>query len=573
MRAGTFIVDHLRALRTSARPTLPTMAGPSPPWKASPESQTFSSPVAASRGIIQGNAISRGGNSAAARASSHFEDITLRDSEADAEDYAYGLASGNPKSKASASTVMSAARNAKHERGSRLPPLATAGVGIGIDRGLTRATTMPDAFPHGPAGARRPAYPSLKEQFKSRMVFDGRRSATSPGAAHLGVVDGRRHGGGGGGDEEKRLASPSTPTLPSSSSSTNAAGGHLTSRSLSASPIRSGRQQRTALSEASARRTSAGVSRITPPPGAGDAARRRSSWQPNRKTVQELEAEYHESDDDVPDDAVIWNVPISPQPVDKRELDLPLTPASLPPAGSPECNAQLRLQPSSRCDSLPALPHGQAGSGNSTSEHQNGAELKTKTTTTRTSYSSPPFAAPQPVRASTMPSEIPQHPQQQHQQHNVPRTITWDQALAELSEDAKHLTVVLKAHANTSRESHESEAQPTLSRSSRQSSRKSSSGPQQTHSASVVELPPLQSGSVMADPLPISKEKEAVLTRTRPGWLPPKSKDEERRHLKEYQRMMARSLEAGGCFLQSGRLVHIRRCLFFPHCFHSFLCF
>ena len=48
----------------------------------------------------------------------------------------------------------------------------------------------------------------------------------------------------------------------------------------------------------------------------------------------------------------------------------------------------------------------------------------------------------------------------------------------------------------------------------------------------------------MIDPLPISKEKEKVLTRTRPSWLPPKDPKEEKRHLKEYQRMMAASMEA-----------------------------
>jgi hypothetical protein len=48
----------------------------------------------------------------------------------------------------------------------------------------------------------------------------------------------------------------------------------------------------------------------------------------------------------------------------------------------------------------------------------------------------------------------------------------------------------------------------------------------------------------MIDPLPISKEKEAVLTRTRPSWLPPKSQKEERKHLKEFQQMMARAAEA-----------------------------
>lgn len=47
----------------------------------------------------------------------------------------------------------------------------------------------------------------------------------------------------------------------------------------------------------------------------------------------------------------------------------------------------------------------------------------------------------------------------------------------------------------------------------------------------------------MMDPLPISKEKEAVLTKTRPSWLPPKDQKEERRHMKEWGQMMARAME------------------------------
>ena len=36
---------------------------------------------------------------------------------------------------------------------------------------------------------------------------------------------------------------------------------------------------------------------------------RRSSWQPSRKSVKDLEAEYNDSDEDLPDDASLWNVP------------------------------------------------------------------------------------------------------------------------------------------------------------------------------------------------------------------------------------------------------------------------
>lgn len=44
--------------------------------------------------------------------------------------------------------------------------------------------------------------------------------------------------------------------------------------------------------------------------------------------------------------------------------------------------------------------------------------------------------------------------------------------------------------------------------------------------------------------LPISKEKEAILACTRPTHLPPKSKKEEKKHLKEYEKLMFGSFEA-----------------------------
>lgn len=59
------------------------------------------------------------------------------------------------------------------------------------------------------------------------------------------------------------------------------------------------------------------------------------------------------------------------------------------------------------------------------------------------------------------------------------------------------------------------------------------------HAASH-KLPPKNPSSPFSnDSVPISKEKEAVLSRTRPSWLPPKSPEEERRHIIEYQQMMA----------------------------------
>jgi hypothetical protein len=51
----------------------------------------------------------------------------------------------------------------------------------------------------------------------------------------------------------------------------------------------------------------------------------------------------------------------------------------------------------------------------------------------------------------------------------------------------------------------------------------------------------MQKGQIMIDPLPISKEKEAVLTKTRPSWLPPKDQKEDQKHMKEWEQMMARA--------------------------------
>jgi hypothetical protein len=58
-----------------------------------------------------------------------------------------------------------------------------------------------------------------------------------------------------------------------------------------------------------------------------------------------------------------------------------------------------------------------------------------------------------------------------------------------------------------------------------------------------MDMPPVSYGNIMIDPLPISKEKEAVLSKTRPSWLPPKNPQEERKHLREWESMMARAAE------------------------------
>lgn len=59
------------------------------------------------------------------------------------------------------------------------------------------------------------------------------------------------------------------------------------------------------------------------------------------------------------------------------------------------------------------------------------------------------------------------------------------------------------------------------------------------HEQPSIKLPPKRRSNDFMDPVPMSKEKEAALSRTRPSWLPPKSQEEEARHLYEYKQMMA----------------------------------
>lgn len=114
---------------------------------------------------------------------------------------------------------------------------------------------------------------------------------------------------------------------------------------------------------------------------------------------------------------------------------------------------------------------------------------------------------------------------------------TRNKSWTDLSDEAKELTEALERHAG--KEEKKAEQRPPVPKAA-PVSRKAS-----LEKTVVNELPPLQISDGMIDPLPISKEKEAVLSRTRPSWLPPKSKEEEKRHLKEYQKMMRRSHDAG----------------------------
>ncbi|KAH7418586.1 rab-GTPase-TBC domain-containing protein [Cadophora sp. MPI-SDFR-AT-0126] len=226
---------------------------------------------------------------------------------------------------------------------------------------------------------------------------------------------------------------------------------------------------------------------------------RRGSWQSNRerKTAQQLELECDEDDgDDVPDECFLENVPISPRPLKERTKS-----TSTSAATSPERPPKERVR--------------SVGNGTSPIPAEQGELRSPRTNMHRT------------VTMGQMPFN--------HEFNPKGRAKSWTAALSELSPEAKALTEALEAHA-------EDVENDSMQR--RSFNTKSRPFEKQRVKSAIAELPPLRRTDIMIDPLPISKEKEAVLSRTRPSWLPPKNPAEEKRHLKEYQKMMASALEA-----------------------------
>ena len=245
---------------------------------------------------------------------------------------------------------------------------------------------------------------------------------------------------------------------------------------------------------------------------------RRGSWQPSRKSIKELEAEYNDSDEDLPDDASLWNVPLSPRPPSERTT---LSPKASPIPStntSPERSDSFNPSKGSLKDLRP--PRTAPASVASRESNKDLHKLPSAS------------GSPNALRGAST-SSLPDH-------YPFPksRAKSWTAAMAELSEEAKSLTEALETHAGTAEQHYEEAVQGGVA----------SARPSVEHKPkpkTSVELPPLRVNNVMIDPLPISKEKEKVLSRTRPSWLPPKDQKEERKHLKEYQRMMELSREAG----------------------------
>lgn len=303
------------------------------------------------------------------------------------------------------------------------------------------------------------------------------------------------------------LRSPSTPSLAITAMSNR-------NRSRSPSPNTLPPIPRPIPSPSSTRRPCLSSSQnIKPPP------LRRGSWQPSRKSIKELEDEYDDLDEDLPDDASLYNVPLSPRPPIERAKVSPSASPRPSPRTSPERPTRLRTSLGAHGVKSPKT----APAMNAPSPLQHSLDSPP-------SSPSKPRMATRGVSTGAMPD---------HFDFPSGRVKSWNVALSELSEEAKILTEAFESNASLAEQQHEEAVQrggsttmPSMEKLSRAKT-------------STVELPPLRINNVMIDPLPISKEKEKVLSRTRPSWLPPKSQKEEKKHLKEYQRMMEMSLEAG----------------------------
>lgn len=288
------------------------------------------------------------------------------------------------------------------------------------------------------------------------------------------------------------LTSPSSPSLPLRPPDRHRSRSTSSSHATSSPPI--------SLSPRASRMSLSPISTRTP-------VRKPSLQQLRRKSARELEDEYHDSDDELPEDASLWNVPISPRPVQERPTSR---------TGSPE-RKDPRPIPLSHAISSPAAP-----------------PSPNPTVSSRRSSRVSPFGQRANGRLVRSVSAGPERGQISPRN---PRVYSYNLALSELSEEAKVLTEALEYHAENKYRKQDGDGSSISSDQTIPEQRRRSAG--------MPELPRLQRTNVMIDPLPVSREKEKVLSRTRPSWLPPKDPEEEKKHLKEYKKLIASAKDAG----------------------------
>ncbi|KAF2652083.1 hypothetical protein K491DRAFT_605649 [Lophiostoma macrostomum CBS 122681] len=382
---------------------------------------------------------------------SHFEDISLDDVKG-----ALGPSTFPMPSPPSTRVLFDAPRRASANDRSIMPPPplpATAHPG----RELTPGS--------------KPRYPSLKGQVNGAV-----RQQSQLNAPHKSMRRG--------------FTSPSAPSLANSPSL--AAPGRR-SRSPSPSQTKAFPPAPRSLS----RRSSKNLD-ISP---SSSMSGRRQSWQhPVRKTAKEREAECDDEDDEVPEEYSMWNVPISPRPVQERS-PAPSTAGSPPQQVTPSPAASRPTSQRSDASSLKISP----------------ISLSRK------------VSGPSPPNSANKENAPPQPLTRQ-------RTNTWEDTYMGLDEDGKKLTEALEEfQTDLEREQEVKRQQPTLSR---------SSSLEQKSSVPKKALPPVRKSDPLIDPFQPSAEKEKHLSRTRPSWLPPKDPREEKKHLKEWAKMQTRIAEA-----------------------------
>ena len=208
----------------------------------------------------------------------------------------------------------------------------------------------------------------------------------------------------------------------------------------------------------------------------------------HRRTSAEFEKVY-DSDESVPPETVFYNVPLSPSRIPKTQ--------KLEKFQAPEVDNRRRPTVAKETSAS------EGGSGSLFSQNPND------------------FTQPSPGIYHR-------------------RVVSYHEAMSALDDESQRLTrqlgkITIQSGKTEDRKSEEIAPIPPpkpLPELARQSRRATS----HTH---------LPSTSQLLDPLPVSKEKEAVLSQTRPSWLPPKKKAEEKRHLAEYQKMVQQAEEAG----------------------------
>ncbi|KAM0323736.1 hypothetical protein ACHAQA_008673 [Verticillium albo-atrum] len=229
---------------------------------------------------------------------------------------------------------------------------------------------------------------------------------------------------------------------------------------------------------------------------------RRGSWQSDRerKSALELENECDEEDDDdnIPEGLLLDNVPISPRPQAERTL-------SRSSSRAPSTDRAPKERVRSLGNGTPAIAVAQGSLKSPTWKAEADAAGR----------STSPVAGPDRV---DLPEPF------------KARAKSWSAALSELSAEAKALTEKLEEHADDAGD---------VDGFSYVRGRK-----EQRHKSALPDLPSLRQSNMLMDAMPMSKEKEAVLGRTRPSWLPPKDPNEDKKHWKEYEKMMARSAES-----------------------------